>query len=166
MAKGIGPLLLIGGAAALLLAGRKRPSDEPILPETDEEKRAPPREKQTMGGPARPPNTSGDPEGYNSDAFRGPLAVRTGLNVVGYNMALNTNPIPEKDHRVGRFQLDYNKVSAAVAAGRLDENYAIIPTGKLQNDGIAGKNFLNALEIAITNQQHRGIHWQTLVDKA
>ena len=164
MAKGIGPLLLIAAAGALLLAGKKKPSGEPILPETDEEKTELPKETPSRG--PRVPNISNHPSGYNSVAFPGPLAIRTGLNVVGYNMALNHNPIPEKDHRVGRFQLDYNKVSSAVAKGELDGDFAWKPTGKLQNDGIAGKNFVNALEIAITNQQHRGLHWQTLVDKA
>lgn len=106
----------------------------------------------------RPPNISKDPQGYNTKLFPNSRAVRKALRHLGYKVSLTNTPPPKVIVR--QFQKHYNHC----AIKRFHK------WGSLKVDGIAGRNTLNAIEIAMTFARKRGRahggeaahHWQKL----
>ncbi len=84
-----------------------------------------------------PPNTSGNPKGYNTKLFPNHRSVRRALRRLGYKVGLSNVKAPTGVIR--RFQKDYNICS-------IKRHPA---WGVLKIDSIAGIHTLNALEIAL-----------------
>lgn len=159
--------LLIAGAAGLLVAlfaGGAAADDAlpppPPEPDPDDESDPLPDDesdyKKTPPDGKHPPNTSGDPAGYNTKMFPGALAVRQWFINLGYSVTLVPDALV-KNSSVKKFQQDYNAVSAAIK-----ENM-----GTLLVDGTAGKNTLNAVEIAWSLATHvYKMSWSGLVKAA
>jgi len=109
--------------------------------------------------PYRPPNISGNSASYNTRLFRNENDVGEALLFLGYNS-------PDGNAMLRRFQGDWNRVVARLASSpRRYENivFAYLPQGDLQTDGAIGPNSLNALEIAIANQQQAKLPWVEVV---
>lgn len=83
----------------------------------------------------RPPNTSGDPRGYNTSMFNTDRAVKTALRRLGYGVS-PTVDIPGST--ILRFQHDYNK-----CADRFGK------WGKTDTTSMLDKHTLNAIETAL-----------------
>ncbi len=95
----------------------------------------------SAGGVTRPPNVSSDPDGYNTEVFPNPLAVRSALKLMGYDIAINNDPIGSKDQQhpaALAFQAHYNQASSMGFHGA---------KGELKMDGWMGADSLNAIEI-------------------
>lgn len=133
---GVAVLLFATGASADELDDLPPPPD----PDPDDDSNPLPDDesdnKKTSPSGKHPPNTSGDPAGYNTEMFPGAVAVRQWLVNLGYSVTLD-NVALVKNASVKKFQADYNKVS------KHHPNM-----GTLLVDGTAGKNTLNAIEIA------------------
>lgn len=84
-----------------------------------------------------PPNTSGDPKGYNTKLFPNHRSVRRALRRLGYRVNLANAKAPSGIVR--RFQKGYNICS-------IKRHPA---WGILKIDGVPGVHTLNALEIAL-----------------
>jgi hypothetical protein len=150
------------------------PTPGPIPPTPDK--------KPAGQAKGKPPNISGDPEGYNSEIWAGPFPVRSAFAVIGYPVSMSPEDMnvglggpdpknPQPNPHVTQFQKDWNKVANAVAGGLKIESKTAIPliskyTGKLDVDGIAGPNTLNGLEIAWRNQFDSNVGWPALVKEA
>jgi hypothetical protein len=146
-AKG-GPLILLGGLAALLMLKKKDKGSSDVDPEVldsveegeaieeaEEKGEIPPAPKpDAMPGkiPGNPPNMSGHPWGYDAIMFPTPGMVRMHFNSAGYKMPIVEQP-PPKD-LVKAFQSMYNTMTGPKFPGILHV------------DGIAGKHTLNALQ--------------------
>lgn len=161
-AKG-GPLILLGGLAALLMLKKKGsggdtyvPEEEPLPEEGEEAHESGGSSGGTGKAYGNPPNNSGDSAGYNTDMFKGPAGVRQWFVNLGYSLPINTNPVI-KQASVKSFQRDYNKYSNKVAA---QGDHSL---GRLSVDGTAGKNTLNAVEIAHFLSVHHKKSWHNLV---
>jgi hypothetical protein len=106
-----------------------------------------------------PPNVSGDPSGYNHGRFTDDRSIFNALRELGYDERLGLIEMLQS------FQTHYNLVTGAVASlpamGRID--WAIVPTGNLRADGHAGPKTLNAIDIALFNQEN-GVDWIDVVD--
>jgi len=108
-----------------------------------------------------PPNTSGDPHGYNAKLFRNHRSVRRALLRLGYKVNLANVKAPAGIIR--RFQKDYNICS-------IKRHPA---WGVLKIDSVPGAHTLNALEIALSfalkNSAKQGVtsndFWQKLCRK-
>jgi len=104
------------------------------------------------GGYVSPPNISGDPEGYNTELYGDPHPVRMGLAYLGYDIALNTEPVGSQSSPNAaalQFQKDYNKGAGdglQMTQGPLSGQPI---TGHLKEDGWPGDDTLNALELAV-----------------
>lgn len=172
--------LLIAGAVGLgiaLIAGTAAAKDEPVPvpPEPDPDDPSPPvpppdpRPKPPPSG-GHPPNISGDPEGYDTNMFRGAQMVRQWFVNMRYSIGNQFLQEPLiKNRGVKKFQRDYNKVSVAVRQGRIKGLKGIdpdFPMGELRIDGTAGPNTLNALEIAFRMADAMGKAWVNLVRAA
>ena len=123
----------------------------------------------------KPPNTSGDPEGYNTKLFQGPGPVRLAMIAIGYKVkATPTTLVPDDkpNGEVQRFQNDWNRVIRGLDSGRVkfppadDKRKLKQFRGLLIVDGIPGKNTLNALEIAFSNMTKNKMKWTSLVRQA
>lgn len=98
-----------------------------------------------------PPNTSGDPVGYNTELYPDAKSVRKGLVFLGELPPANLETPPEPDElraRVKSFQDHYNEASLL---GLWQTQ------GSLIEDGIPGKMTLRALEIAVSGQDGLGL---------
>jgi hypothetical protein len=104
---------------------KKLPEPKPVPP------------KKTPGAKKSPPNTSGDPKGYNAKLFPNHRSVRRALRRLGYKVNLANVKTPSGIVR--RFQKGYNICS-------IKRHPA---WGLLKIDGVAGVHTLNALEIAL-----------------
>lgn len=106
----------------------------------------------------KPPNISGDPEGYNTTRFPSPGPVRMALITMGYKVEANDEtlvPNNKPNAEVRRFQTDWNRVIRGIDSGKvklpdINEPQLKHYRGLLDEDGIPGKNTLNALEIVWT----------------
>lgn len=125
----------------------------------------------------KPPNMSGDPQGYNTKVWPSPSPVRLAFKAHGYDMPYSqdaiTNASKPHDEVVRRFQRDWNKVINGIDAGKVglpsDPKDALALRslrGLLDDDGVPGKNTLNALEIASANLGKNGLRWPDLVKEA
>ena len=165
MAKGPGPALALAGVAALfLLKGKKKAAAAPtsiIDPEGDA------TEEDVGGGPVgggggggggsssenpkTVPNPSGDPKGYNTTLYPGAFPVRMALSGLGYDISLSaaTAPLSTAQDRaaVRKFQKDYSQGNVTVELGPYAGD--AVPGYLEEDEGIAGKNVLNALEIVV-----------------
>lgn len=122
-----------------------------------------------------PPNSSGDPQGYNTTLYPSPSPVRLGLKLVGYPVPFSSetlNPNSQPNDEVSRFQREWNRVIKGIDAGRVklpsspsEPVWVARLRGSLDTDGIAGKNTLNALEIAVANHA-KNLNWRSLVTEA
>ncbi|MFV8755744.1 hypothetical protein ACNOYE_34770 [Nannocystaceae bacterium ST9] len=122
------------------------------------------------------PNPSGNAEGYNTTLFPAPLPVRLTLKALGYPVEYSTESlyVDEKPNpEVTRFQREWNKVIKAIDAGAIslpssgdEPKFLGHLRGVLDVDGVAGKQTLNGLEIAFTNQIKNALKWRELVQKA
>jgi hypothetical protein len=123
----------------------------------------------------KPPNSSNDPAGYNTKLYPSPSPVRLGFKLLGYSVAAGSeslNPNSEPNPEVAKFQREWNRVIKGI-----DRGYVKLPAsptqpvwidrlrGLLDTDGIAGKNTLNALEIAVANHA-RNLNWRDAVKQA
>ncbi len=115
-----------------------------------------------------PPNTSGDEEGYNIEVFPDPAAVRQAMVTLGYDIEVNQEPL-ENNAAVVEFQRDWNRVVQGIDDGEVNLPVNVPqPTlleqlrGRLDVDGTAGGNTLNALEIAVANLEHNLVSWESL----
>lgn len=138
MAKGAGPILLLG-AGALLIAGSKKKKkpvlEEPIEPEVDPVVPPPPptpAPKPPDVPAGDPPDPSGDPAGYDTSYWNateggvGREGIRAGFKLLGYPVEVNDYPmnilgpkgsgnlIPNFDGSAGRLGGNDDKASAVV----------------------------------------------------
>lgn len=99
----------------------------------------------------KPPNISGDPQGYNTQMFPDSQAVRSIFEQMRYVDDLPPESPPSKQ-TVRNFQQHWNALTNAVAAGKLSQYKGLNQfdnlRGTLSVDGIPGPNTLRALEIA------------------
>lgn len=122
------------------------------------------------------PNPSGDPAGYNTTLFPAPGPVRLTLKALGYSVPYSTESLyvnEQPNAEVTRFQREWNKVIKAIDAGRItlpsspaEPKFTSALRGLLDADGVAGKQTLDGLEIAFTNQIKNSLKWTDLVRKA
>jgi len=169
MAKGPGPALLIAAAAAFVLMGRKK--ETPKLGEIDPAGDAGDSgasDADVGGGPAdgggggggggsQPknpktvPNSSGHSKGYDAQRWQDGYDVRVGFAALGYLpvSALIEAPLTDEQARaaVRAFQKDYNAGDVTVELGPFAGD--AVPGYLDEDEGIAGKNVLNALGIVI-----------------
>jgi hypothetical protein len=133
----------------------------------------------TKGGRAsgKPPNISGDPQGYNTTRFTSPAPVRLTLIFLGFKVESNDQTLVpnNKPHpEVSRFQREWNRVIRGIDAGKvvvpanMDDPLLKNLRGLLDEDGIPGKNTLNALEIASNTMVRHPLtlRWGQLVEMA
>ena len=109
-------------------------------------------------GPERPPNISGDPVGYNTKLWPDYDAVGEALLAIGYRDR-------DGNTMTRQFQTAWNGVVSGLASSpdRFSENdFAVVPRGLVKVDGAPGPQTLNALEIALANQQ-RGLDWVRII---
>lgn len=124
-----------------------------------------------------PPNISGDPQGYNTTRFESPAPVRLTLIFLGFKVESNDEtlvPNNQPNGEVMRFQREWNRVIRGIDSGKvkfpagMDDPLLKNLRGVLTEDGIPGKNTLNALEIA-SNTMFRHpltLRWGQLVEMA
>jgi hypothetical protein len=103
----------------------------------------------------KPPNVSGDPEGYNTQRYPHPGSVRLTMTALGYKVEYNAETLVpnNKPHpEVTRFQNDWNRVIRGLDSGKVifpsgvsDPSMFKPFRGLLDADGIPGKNTLNAM---------------------
>ena len=177
MAKSPGPAIAMAAAAALFLLSRGS-DDSDDTPEKEWEPPAPEddgttttetgEDKPDTGGTGGstgedPPNVSNDPAGYNTNLWTSPRAVRSAMIQLGYPMTLSNTPVV-KNALMESFQRHYNWVSAnpdvVLGSGPFTAHdlgpkqsgigsIESLPPGNILMDGTAGKNTLNALEVAL-----------------
>jgi hypothetical protein len=125
----------------------------------------------------KPPNISGDPMGYNTKVWPSPGPVRLALKAAGYEVPYSTEPLtnPSKpvDEQVRLFQRDWNRVINGIDSGKVklpsdpaDPSLIRSLRGLLDDDGVPGKNTLNALEIVTGNFGKNSIRWPAMVKES
>ena len=125
----------------------------------------------------KPPNISGDPAGYNTKVWPSPGPVRLAMKAAGYDVAYSTepltNPANPNNEQVRRFQREWNRVIKGIDAGKVklpsdpaDGSLIRNLRGLLDDDGVPGKNTLNALEIVTANFGKNTIRWPSMVKEA
>lgn len=111
--------------------------------------------------PNRPPNISGGQGGYNGKLFPDERSVAGALKKLGY-VGSNGNDL------LGKFQRHWNGVVSSIrhSPRKWDINaFAEKPTGLLMVDGVIGPHTLNAIEIALFNQNSdASMRWVDVVD--
>jgi len=151
----VGVVLLMGSASAAT-DDDELPPVPPPDPDPDDDSEPIPEPKPDPKPPPSgkdPPNTSNDPAGYNTQMFQNASGVRQWFVNMGYSVTLVSEPLI-KNSQVKKFQRDYNTVASR--PGHED-------MGTLDDDGTAGKNTLNALEIAFAMATNAGKSWNMLV---
>jgi hypothetical protein len=123
-----------------------------------------------------PPNVSGDSNGYNTQRYPHPGAVRLTMTALGYKVEYSAEtlvPDGKSNPEVTRFQSEWNKVIHGLDSGKVkfptpvdDSSKLAAFRGVLTADGIPGKNTLNAMEIAFNNQLKNKMSWPSLVRQA
>jgi hypothetical protein len=123
-----------------------------------------------------PPNVSGDREGYNTQRYPHPGAVRLTMTALGYKVEYSAEtlvPNNQPNSEVTKFQREWNQVIRGLDSGKVEFRSPVDDPSKLQpfrgllgEDGIPGKNTLNAMEIAINNQLKNKMPWRSLVEQA
>lgn len=124
-----------------------------------------------------PPNISGDPQGYNTTRFSSPAPVRLTMIFLGFKVEHNDQtlvPNNQPNPEVMRFQREWNRVIRGIDSGRvkfpadMDDPLLKNLRGVLTEDGIPGKNTLNALEIASNTMVRHPLtlRWGQLVEMA
>ena len=123
-----------------------------------------------------PPNVSGDAEGYNTQRYPHPGAVRLTMTALGYKVEYTAEtlvPNNQPNSEVTKFQREWNKVIRGLDSGKVEFPSPVDDPSKLESfrgllgeDGIPGKNTLNAMEIAINNQLKNKMPWRDLVGQA
>lgn len=103
-----------------------------------------------------PANPSGEQAGFNTDMWRGYENVAHALRFLGYQGS-------DGHAMIRQFQSDWNRVSQRVAINPRFKaiKFKRVPRGNLVSDGDPGPKTLNALEVAILNQDI--ISWGGLV---
>lgn len=104
-----------------------------------------------------PPNTTEDPKGFNTELFTSPQDVARALEQLGY--------VGQNKKRMTKlFQAHYNRVSMGCNDRRDMQgiDWVRVPRGLLVVDGVMGMRTLNALEVALENQE-AGILWGSVV---
>ena len=103
-----------------------------------------------------PVNTSGEEAGFNTEMWKGYDNVADALRFLGYQGN-------DGYELVRRFQSDWNRVVQRVAVHPNFKNlgWKRVPTGNLVADGEVGAKTLNALEVAIVNQDV--VPWRNVV---
>jgi len=124
----------------------------------------------------KPPNVSGDREGYNAVRFKSSAPVRLTMKALGYKVPFNDDPLVSKtassNPLVSKFQRDWNSVIRGLDSGKVkltglsDPPKAKLFRGLLDIDGVPGKNTLNALEIGFKNWMINKLKWLALVEQA
>ena len=145
---------------------KEKAEDEKAADEAEERGEAPPPT------PTRPPNLSGDSEGWNTEWFKNVAHVRRQFINQGYaNDEFSSKPVIGLQF-ARNFQRDYNVVSRhAAAMGLIPYKFmglgkTLSNMGTVDQDGTAGKNTLNALEIAHKLAVLKGRTWQNIVGEA
>jgi hypothetical protein len=123
----------------------------------------------------RVPNVSKDKAGYNTKIFADFRGFRNLLKQIGYQPGDYSVDKKPEGTSVKRFQEDWNRVAAAVKAGRIGAPWAYRPKGFHYTsteptpikggDNVPGGQTANALEIAVANQ-FAGRAWKQLVSEA
>jgi len=169
---GLGALLLFMGKARADEGGTEEESEEGLDETVDEGEKKEAERTETEGGDTkgRPSNISGDPKGYNTTMFPGIQAVRQWLVNLGYSVnQFSVKPLID-NAQVKKFQRDYNKLADAVAYLKSeygwDTRSVANNLGRLSVDGTAGKNTLNAMEIAHVFSTEHSAAWSNVVAKA
>jgi hypothetical protein len=122
----------------------------------------------------KPPNISGDKQGYNTVMFPSPAPVRLTMIMLGYKVETSSQtlvPDNKPNEEVRRFQVEWNKVIRGLDSGKVkfppDTSEPLLQhlRGVLDEDGIPGKNTLNGLEIAssIMIRHPFALRWSQLV---
>lgn len=108
-------------------------------------------------GSTPPPDVSRNPDGYNTALWPDEDAVGRALVYLGYQ-GVNGRGL------LRSFQSEWNRVVQHVAADPSFKgiDWARVPVGNLVADGNIGPRSLNALEIAVMNQDN-GVSWRGLV---
>lgn len=103
-----------------------------------------------------PTNVSGESAGYNTEMWQDYENVADALSFLGYQGK-------DGSAMIRQFQSDWNYVSQRVATHPRFKNiqWNRIPTGNLVADGEVGPRVLNALEVAIKNQNV--VPWRNVV---
>lgn len=103
-----------------------------------------------------PTNVSGEEAGYNVEMWQGYANVADALRFLGYQGS-------DGHVLIRRFQADWNQVSQRVAIHPRFKGiqWKRVPTGNLVADGEVGAKTLNALEVAILNQDV--VPWRNVV---
>jgi hypothetical protein len=124
----------------------------------------------------KPPNVSGDVNGYNTQRYPHPGAVRLTMTAIGYKVEYSAEtlvPNGKPNPEVTRFQVEWNKVIRGLDSGKVkfpspvdDSSKLAVFRGLVDADGIPGKNTLNAMEIAFNNQLKNKMSWTSLVGQA
>jgi hypothetical protein len=145
-----------------------------VTPSKSEDKATPARAGSRAVG--KPPNVSGDPEGYNTQRFPHPGAVRLTMTALGYKVEYSAEtlvPNNQPNTEVTKFQREWNKVIHGLDSGDVKFPSPVDDSSKLKSfrgllgeDGIPGKNTLNAMEIALNNQLKNKMPWRSLVEQA
>jgi len=109
-------------------------------------------------GSAPPPNVSHDEAGYNQKMFPDEAAVGRALMYIGYRGTNGRGLLKD-------FQAEWNQLVQRIALDSPFQaiQWARVPVGNLVVDGNIGPRTLNALEIAVMNQQ-AGISWLGLLE--
>lgn len=113
-------------------------------------------------GHARPPNITGNPNGYNTRLFSNPDDVARAMAELGYYWKVDDKFLFSKAAK--RFQSDYNFVVNQLPSYENLQRIKWIraPRGNVVADGLVGPVTMNALEIALVNQRG-GISWEQVV---
>jgi hypothetical protein len=163
-----------GGSTLIIIDDDKRP--EPKKKDADDT----PADRGESNGRSRaigkPPNVSGDPEGYNTQRYPHPGAVRLTMTGLGYKVEYNGEtlvPNNQPHPQVTKFQNDWNRVIRGLDSGKVkfptsvsDPSKIAAFRGLVDVDGIPGKNTLNAMEIAFNNTLKNMIKWSSVVGQA
>jgi len=113
--------------------------------------------------PFRPPNISGDDAGYNTSVFRNESDVLHALDQIGYHGS--RGPV-----MLNNFQQDWNSVTSRISMTPdcfRSVRFPFLPSGSLKVDGVIGPNTLNAIEVALSNQNlTKDLFWPEVVSMA
>jgi hypothetical protein len=145
-------------------------------PNRRDDKVAPTPSRAGTRAAGKPPNVSGDAEGYNTQRYPHPGAVRLTMTALGYKVEYTAEtlvPNNQPNTEVTKLQREWNKVIRGLDSGKVvfpspvDDSTKLRDfRGLLDEDGIPGKNTLNAMEIAFNNQLKNKMQWRSLVVQA